>query len=307
MLDAVSGRNTPHGPPEIRCAGMKPPPTIRSPVAPSISPREAERLVAEGAHVLDVRTPEEYEQRGHLPGARLLPSDLVACAPAVLPEDGRPIVVCCEHGVRSRHAAAFLVRAGVPGVVNMAGGMSCWTGPRERGPGVIDGPSSWLLLNRDLLPRRGRALDVASGRGRHALLLAAAGVRVRAVDRDLARIASLSATAQRLDLPVQAEVLDLETAAVDLGTEVYDLVLVVHYLRRPLFPSLVRALAPGGLLLCETFTTAQAARGKPTNPDFLLEKGELVRLVRPLEVLRQREGEFEGRMVASVAARKASG
>ena len=68
-----------------------------------------------------------------------------------------------------------------------------------------------------------------------------------------------------------------------------------------------RALAPGGLLLYETFTTAQAARGKPTNPDFLLEPGELVARVAPLEVLRQREGDFEGRMVASVAARKAAG
>jgi len=67
---------------------------------------------------------------------------------------------------------------------------------------------------------------------------------------------------------------------VDLGTEAYELVLVVHYLHRPLFPSLVRALAPGGLLLYETFTTAQAARGKPTNPDFLLEPGELLEAVR---------------------------
>jgi rhodanese-related sulfurtransferase len=279
-------------------------PTIRSPTFPSISPREAERLVAEGAHFVDVRTPEEYERLGHVPGARLLPSDLVACAPAVLPEDGRPVVVYCEHGMRSLHAAAFLARAGVPGVVNMTGGMSRWTGPRERGAGVIDGPSSWLLLNHDLLPRRGRALDVACGRGRHALLLAGAGFRVRAVDRDAALIAALSETAERLGIPVEAEVLDLETGGADLGIEMYDLLLVVHYLHRLLFPSLVRALAPGGLLLYETFTIAQAARGKPTNPDFLLEPGELRRLVAPLEVLRQREGEFEGRMVASVAARK---
>lgn len=282
-------------------------PTIRSPTVPSISPREAEKLVAEGAHVLDVRTPEEYEQLGHVPGARLLPSDLVACAPAVLPEDGRPVVVYCEHGVRSLHAAAFLARAGVPGVVNMAGGMSRWTGPRDRGAGVIDGPSSWLLLNHDLLPRRGTALDVACGRGRHALLLAGAGWRVRAVDRDPARIATLGGMAKRLGLPVEAEVLDLDTGEALLGTEAYGLMVVVHYLHRPLFPALVRALEPGGLLLYETFTTAQAARGKPTNPDFLLEPGELRRLVAPLEVLREREGEFEGRMVAGVAARKASG
>jgi rhodanese-related sulfurtransferase len=271
-----------------------------------VSPREAETLVAEGAVVLDVRTPEEFDVLGHVPNARLLPSDLVASAPAVLPEDGRTVVVCCEHGIRSRHVAAFLVRAGVANVVNMAGGMSRWTGPREHGAGRIDGPSAWILENADLLPRGGRALDVACGRGRHALLLAGAGFRVDAVDRDEARIAGLEATADRLELPVEARVVDLETGDVDLGDGVYGVVLVFHYLHRPLFPALLRALAPGGVLLYETFTTAQAARGKPTNPDFLLQPGELVARVAPLEVLRQREGDFEGRMVASVAARKAA-
>ncbi len=177
--------------------------------------------------------------------------------------------------------------------------------PSEALPGGEE-PSTWLRMNLELLPRRGRALDLACGSGRNALFLAAAGLRVQAVDRDAARIAALSAAAERQGLPVDAEVRDLETEAVDLGTEAYAVVLVVHYLHRPLFPSLLRALEPGGLLLYETFTTAQAARGKPTNPDFLLGPGELVRLVAPLEVLREREGEFEGRMVASVAARKAA-
>ena len=273
----------------------------------NVSPREAERLIAEGAHVLDVRTAEEFAQLGHVPSARLLPIHLVAAAPAIVPEDGRPIVVCCEHGIRSRQAAAFLVCAGVPGVVNMAGGMSAWEGPREYGEGRIDGPCSWLLANADLLPRIGRALDVACGRGRHALLLAAAGIGVHALDRDAGRIGSLAAIADRLKLPVVAEVVDVEDGTADLGREAYDLVLVVHYLHRPLFPALVRALAPGGLLIYETFTTAQAQRGKPSNPAFLLEPGELPRLVAALQVLRQREGEFEGRMVAGIVARKAAG
>jgi tellurite methyltransferase len=274
------------------------------PLAPDISPQEAERLIAEGAHVLDVRTLDEFAGLGHIPGARLLPSNLVASAPAVLPGDGRPIVVCCEHGIRSRGAAAFLVRAGVTDVVNMAGGMSCWTGPREYGEAAIDGPCSWLLLNQDLLPPGGRVLDVACGRGRHALLLAAAGWAVRALDRSSSDIASLAAMAERLALPVEAEVVDLEKEDVELGCDAFAVILVVHYLHRPLFPALVNALAPGGLLLYETFTVAQAQRGKPSNPDFLLEPAELPRLAAPLQVIRQREGEFEGRMVASLAARK---
>ena len=80
----------------------------------------------------------------------------------------------------------------------------------------------------------------------------------------------------------------------------------MHYLHRPLFPSLIAALAPGGLLIYETFTRAQAARGKPTNPDFLLKPGELLELVRPLDVVASREGDFDERMVAAVIARRES-
>jgi SAM-dependent methyltransferase len=165
-------------------------------------------------------------------------------------------------------------------------------------------PSSWLLANADLLPRSGRALDVACGVGRNALRLAADGLQVTAIDRDPAKIASLQMSASRLDLALEARVMDLEAERVDIGTDAYDVVLVVHYLHRPLFPVLHRALAPGGLLLYETFTTEQASRGKPTSPEHLLEPGELLRLVAPLEVLRQREGEFEERLVAAVVARR---
>jgi SAM-dependent methyltransferase len=160
-----------------------------------------------------------------------------------------------------------------------------------------------VLDNADLLRPGMRVLDVAAGRGRHALLFAAAGWPVRAIDRDPARMAALAAVAGRLGWPVTTEVRDLEHGEVDLGEAAFDLIVVTHYLHRPLLPALVRALAPDGLLVYETFTTAQAARGKPTNPAFLLQPGELPRLVAPLSVERQREGEVDGRMVASVVAR----
>ena len=137
-----------------------------------------------------------------------------------------------------------------------------------------------------------------------ALLLAAVGLHVHAVDADAAKIETLRETAARSGLAVEAEVRDLEVDGADLGDSLYDLVLVVHYLQRPLFPAIVRALRPGGLLLYETFTVDQARRGKPTNPAFLLEHGELPRLVAPLEVVRERDGDFDGRMAAAVAARK---
>lgn len=197
----------------------------------------------------------------------------------------------------------------------------------------MPGPSSWLIDNADLLPSapspgapgvtaRPRALDVACGPGRHALLLAAAGFDVRAIDRDAATVETLRGAAQTLGLEIEAEVCDLEAgelaagglAAGDAGQgsiagcpgalapSTYDLIVVVHYLHRPLFPALARALAPGGLLLYETFTVDQAAFGHPKNPAFLLKNGELPGLVTPLDVVRQREGEFDGRRVAAVAA-----
>jgi SAM-dependent methyltransferase len=135
-------------------------------------------------------------------------------------------------------------------------------------------------------------------------MLASAGFEVRAIDRDAATIAALSDKAGRLGLPVETETRDLETAGVDLGDGWYDFILVVHYLHRPLFPALRRALKPGGVLIYETFTEAQAARGRPTNPLFLLKPGELSGLVAPLLIVRQREGEFDGAMVAGVAARR---
>jgi SAM-dependent methyltransferase len=168
----------------------------------------------------------------------------------------------------------------------------------------VNTPASWLVQHEDLLPREGRALDVACGRGRHALWLAERGLTTLAVDRNPDAVRELNEEARVRGLPLTADVLDLEAGSASFPHPAYDVIVVVHYLHRPLFPALVEALAPGGLLVYETFTRAQAARGKPTNPDFLLESGELLDLVRPLEVLASREGDYDGRMVASVVARK---
>jgi len=170
-------------------------------------------------------------------------------------------------------------------------------------PGVAP-PATWLTQHAHLLPAAGEALDVACGRGRHALWLATRGLTVHAIDRSAEAVAALDALARQHHLPVRARVSDLETGTPDLPRSAFDLVVVVHYLHRPLFPALVAAVRPGGLLVYETFTRAQAARGKPTNPAFLLEPGELVDLVAPLDVIAHREGTFDGRDVASVVARR---
>jgi tellurite methyltransferase len=167
---------------------------------------------------------------------------------------------------------------------------------------VTIAPARWLVDHAHMLPATGDALDVASGSGRHALWLAARGLTTLAIDRSPTAIAAIRESAVRLHLPLRAEIVDLETGHATLPVAAYDVIVVVHYLHRALFPALTAALKPRGILVYETFTRAQALLGKPTNPAFLLEPGELRNLVAPLEVLVEREGEFEGKMLASVMA-----
>ena len=164
-------------------------------------------------------------------------------------------------------------------------------------------PSDWLVRHLELIRPEGRVLDVAAGRGRNALYLARRGFHVHAVDRDVDAAADLHRAAAADGLPLTCEVVDLETEPPpDLGKARFDAVVVFRYLHRPLFPSLIEAVAPGGLLIYETFTVAQALGGRPRNPRFLLKPGELVQLVAPLEILHAREADVDGQAVASVAA-----
>lgn len=163
-------------------------------------------------------------------------------------------------------------------------------------------PSEWLTSHRHLLPAAGEALDLACGSGRNSVWLAEQGFKTLAVDRNAEALDALSREAAQRGLSIHTQVVDLENGEPFLTPDTFDLIVVVHYLHRPLFPALVRALRPRGVLAYETFTRAQAARGRPTNPAFLLEPGELRTLVHPLDVIASREGDFEGKLIASAVA-----
>jgi SAM-dependent methyltransferase len=165
-------------------------------------------------------------------------------------------------------------------------------------------PTRWLLEHEHLLPPRGDALDVACGRGRNALWMGARGLRTLGLDRDAAAVQFVRDEAERQRIDVRAEVVDLESGAAPVAADAYDVIVVVHYLYRPLFPALRAGLRPGGILVYETFTRGQEARGHPRNPAFLLEPGELRALVQPLAIVVEREGDFEGKLLASVIARR---
>jgi SAM-dependent methyltransferase len=142
-------------------------------------------------------------------------------------------------------------------------------------PHALAAASPWIARFAHLVAPDARVLDLACGGGRHARLFAARGAHVVAVDRDEAAIASLAGVAN-----VEARVVDLETGAWPLAGERFDAIVVANYLHRPLLPHLIDALATDGVLLYETFARGNEAHGRPSNPAFLLEPGELLDVVR---------------------------
>ncbi|QOH34453.1 methyltransferase domain protein [Burkholderia cepacia] len=133
-------------------------------------------------------------------------------------------------------------------------------------------PSRWVAQWSRLVPAGGAVLDVAAGGGRHARWFASRGHPVVALDRDPVALAALRAITG-----VDARDADLEGAPWPLPAgEQFSAVIVTHYLHRPLWPHLLHAVAPGGVLIYETFAQGNESVGKPSNPAFLLAPGELL-------------------------------
>ena len=116
-------------------------------------------------------------------------------------------------------------------------------------------------------------MDLACGSGRHSRLLAALGYQVLAVDRDAGALASFGGVAR-----IETHVADLESAPWPFAGRTFGGIVVTNYLHRPLFESILHALAPRGLLIYETFAAGNEKFGKPSNPAFLLRPGELLAL-----------------------------
>ncbi len=153
-------------------------------------------------------------------------------------------------------------------------------------------PSPFIARFAHLVPAGARLLDLACGYGRHARYFAARGAQVVALDRDSAALATLSGIAG-----IQTRLADLESGAWPLAGELFDAIVVSHYLYRPLLGHLRASLASDGTLLYETFALGNEAYGRPSNPDFLLQPGELLTVAgigaQPMTVVAFEQGVVE--------------
>jgi len=138
-----------------------------------------------------------------------------------------------------------------------------------------DQASPWVQRFAPLIPG-GEVLDLACGSGRHARHLAALDHAVLAVDRDAAALeaaAGYNITTSEIDL-------EEEGACWPFGPERFAGIVVTNYLHRPLIADMIGSLAPNGVLIYETFADGNAQFGKPSNPAFLLQAGELLEVAR---------------------------
>ena len=151
-------------------------------------------------------------------------------------------------------------------------------------------------------PDGGSALDLAGGTGRHSLYLAERGWRVTLTDISEVAIEKARLNAGALASQIHFVVDDLTQFRASQTQ--FDLVMGFFYLERGIFPEIVKAVRPGGLLVYKTYTTKQLnLESGPKASEHLLQPGELLRLVDGMQVLRFEE-KVVARATAEVVAKK---
>lgn len=150
--------------------------------------------------------------------------------------------------------------------------------------------SPWVKRWTHLIPPGGEVLDVACGQGRHLAWLVEQGHRAVGVDRSAAALANLGLPGEQC----RTVLADIEQGPWPFPGQLFAGVVVTNYLWRPLLPTLMASVAPGGVLIYETFAQGQETVGKPSRPDFLLQAGELLSLCRSWRTVAFEDGYEDG-------------
>lgn len=162
-------------------------------------------------------------------------------------------------------------------------------------------PSPWIVRWSHLLEPDATVLDVACGSGRHLAWFAGRGHRVTGVDRDIDQARLNAPNAELVCADVEAGPWPLQDAG---HIQNFGAVVVTNYLWRPRMDTVLASVAPGGVLLYETFAVGNANVGRPSRPDFLLQPGELLTVCAALDVVAYEQGYLQDppRFVQRIAA-----
>jgi len=151
-----------------------------------------------------------------------------------------------------------------------------WNEKYRNRPLLIHPQGEPELINILPADRGGLALEIACGRGAHALYLATLGYDVIALDGAIEALGACHHSANFLGLPVFPAVVDLENVA--LPENAFDFISVVRYLQRSLSGNLKKSLRPGGRIFYKTFNRRFLIEKPGFNPNYVLEDGELLRM-----------------------------
>jgi SAM-dependent methyltransferase len=146
-----------------------------------------------------------------------------------------------------------------------------------------DNPSAWLRRWAHLIAPQSRVLDVACGAGRHMRYLAENGHTALGVDRNPDAVSLAQAYGEVICA-------DIENGPWPFHEQTFGGVVVTNYLWRALLPAIVQSVAPGGVLIYETFAAGHETVGKPSRPDFLLQPGELLSATEGLHTVAYEDG-----------------
>lgn len=252
--------------------------------------------------IVDLRDSRDYARDRPAAAVHLDPEDL-GSRPHLLPPRSRPLILvggdATEIGAwrRDLEAAGRRVLQAYPGE-SWRCALPVETGQPTRQR--LWEPARVVVQASEATGEGRRALDLACGSGRNAVFLGMHGFDVTAIDVLPDALTRTREMAAHHGVVLQTLERDLEEPGALDGLEA-DLLVVVRYLERSLFPALEAALAPGGILAYETFTEAQRQYGHPRNPRYLLREGELRTAFPRLEVLRHEivhEGAHLERLIA---------
>ena len=146
-----------------------------------------------------------------------------------------------------------------------------------------ESPSDWVQKWAHLAQPQSHVLDIACGAGRHMQFFKQMGHQCLGIDRSAEALSHAKAFGEVIEA-------DIESSPWPLEGQQFNVVVVTHYLWRPIMPRILQSVAPGGLLIYETFSAGHEKVGKPSRPDFLLKTGELLQTFAALRVIAFEDG-----------------